>query len=110
MRGTAFREAAGSKEILIAPEGPPVRRIQELKPVKVIKTPAGETVVDMGQNMVGWARLKVQGPAGTTVTLRHGEVLDKDGNSSAANLRKAKATRQCPRRGGGAETFEPHFT
>ncbi len=107
---TAVREAAGSKEILIAPEGPPVRRIQELKPAKVIKTPAGETVVDMGQNMVGWARLKVQGPAGTTVTLRHAEVLDKDGNFYTANLRKAKATLQYTLKGGGAETFEPHFT
>ena len=107
---TAVREAAGNKEILIAPEGPPVRRIQELKPAKVIKTPAGETVVDMGQNMVGWARLKVQGPAGTTVTLRHAEVLDKDGNFYTANLRKAKATLQYTLKGGGAETFEPHFT
>ena len=46
---------------------PPGRRcgaIEELKPVKILKTPAGDTVVDMGQNMVGWVRLKVAGPAG----------------------------------------------
>ena len=43
--------------------------------------------------MVGWVRLKVQGPAGTTVTLRHAEVLDKAGNFYTENLRAAKATR-----------------
>ena len=46
----------------------------------------------MGQNMVGWVRLKVEGPAGTTVTLRHAEVLDKQGNFYIENLRAAKQT------------------
>ena len=98
------------KDDLIAPAGPPVRRISELKPVKVFKTPAGDTVADLGQNMVGWVRLKVQGPAGTTVTLRHAEVLDKQGNFYTENLRKAKATLRYTLRGGGPETFEPFFT
>ncbi len=60
--------------------------------------------------MVGWVRLKVQGPAGTTVTLRHAEVLDKDGNFYTENLRAAKATDRYTLKGGGPETFEPHFT
>jgi alpha-L-rhamnosidase len=68
-----------------------VRRIQEIKPIKILKTPGGDTVVDMGQNMVGWVRLKAQGPAGNTVTLRHAEVLDKQGNFYTENLRAAKA-------------------
>lgn len=99
-----------SKEILIAPEGPPVRRIEEIRPVKILRTPAGETVVDMGQNMVGWVRLKVRGPAGTTVTLRHAEVLDKEGNFYTANLRGARQTVRYTLRGDGEEVFEPHFT
>ncbi len=98
------------KDDLIAPAGPPVRRIEELKPVKVLKTPAGDTVVDLGQNMVGWVRLKAQGPAGTTITLRHAEVLDKAGNFYTENLRAAKATTKYTMKGGGPETFEPHFT
>jgi len=98
------------KDDLIAPAGPPVRRMEELKPVKVLKTPAGETVVDLGQNMVGWVRLKAQGPAGTTITLRHAEVLDKAGNFYTENLRAAKATMRYTMKGGGPETFEPHFT
>lgn len=99
-----------SKKILVAPLGPPVRKIQELKPIDIIKTPNGETVFDMGQNMVGWVRLRVKGPAGTTVTLKHAEVLDKDGNLYTENLRKAKQRDQYTLKGGSDEIFEPHFT
>ena len=95
---------------LIAPAGPPVRRIQELTPVAILKTPAGDTVVDMGQNMVGWVKLKTQGPAGTVVTLHHAEVLDKEGNFYTENLRAAKQAIQYTLKGSGIETFEPHFT
>ncbi len=102
--------AADQKANLIAPAGPPVRKTEEIKPVKILKTPGGDTVVDMGQNMVGWLRLKVDGPAGTTVTLRHAEVLDKQGNFYTENLRKAKQTVQYTLKGGGSETYEPHFT
>jgi alpha-L-rhamnosidase len=107
---SAVKTAEGRKDDLITPAGPPVRRIQELVPVRIFKTPGGDTVADFGQNMVGWVRLKVQGPAGTTLTLRHAEVLDNDGNFYTANLRKAKATLQYTLKGAGVETFEPHFT
>jgi alpha-L-rhamnosidase len=95
---------------LIAPAGPPVRKIEEIKPVKILRTPAGDTVVDMGQNMVGWVRLNVKGPAGARVTLRHAEVLDKAGNFYTENLRSAKQTDTYILRGGDSEVFEPHFT
>jgi alpha-L-rhamnosidase len=99
-----------SKQILIAPAEPPVRKIQELHLVEILKTPAGETVVDMGQNMVGWVRLAVEGSAGTTVTLRHAEVLDKDGNLYTDNLRAATQKVTYVLKGVGREVFEPHFT
>ena len=98
------------KDILVAPLGPPVRKIEEIKPVEIITTPKGELVVDMGQNMVGWVRLKVKGPAGTEVTLRHAEVLDKEGNFYTKNLRAAKQTDKFILKGEGTEIFEPHFT
>jgi alpha-L-rhamnosidase len=98
------------KDILIAPAGPPVRKVEVLTPIAIVKTRAGDTVVDMGQNMVGWVRLKAQGPAGTTITLHHAEVLDKDGNFYTENLRAAKQTVQYTLKGSGLETFEPHFT
>ena len=102
--------ASYSKDTLIAPAGPPVRKIEELKPVKIFKTPGGDTVADMGQNMVGWVRLTVQGPAGTTVTLRHAEVLDRQGNFYVQNLRGAGQKVQYTLKGRGVEVFEPHFT
>jgi alpha-L-rhamnosidase len=104
------RAATGRKDDLVAPAGPPVRRTEELKPVKIFRTPEGDTVADMGQNMVGWVRLRVEGPAGTTVTLRHAEVLDKEGNLYTENLRSAKQEVRYTLKGGGPETFEPHFT
>lgn len=88
----------------------PVKRIKELKPIKIWRTPKGTLVADMGQNMVGWIRLKVQGNAGTTVTLRHAEVLDKDGEFYTENLRAAKAEISYTLKGGGIEIYEPTFT
>src|SRR5207249_4305374 len=82
----AVRVLDHSKQILVAPPGPPVRRIQEMKPVQRLVTPSGDTVFDLGQNMVGWVRLKVRGPRGTTVRLRHAEVLDRKGDFYTDNL------------------------
>ncbi|MCW5983005.1 MAG: family 78 glycoside hydrolase catalytic domain [Bryobacteraceae bacterium] len=104
------RTANHRKDHLVAPFGPPLRRIEEVKAVKVLKTPAGDAVVDMGQNMVGWVRLRVQGPAGATVTLRHAEALDKEGNFYTENLRSAKQTVRYTLKGRGVETYEPRFT
>ena len=64
-----------SKDILVAPQGPPVKAIEEIKPKKLITTPKGEIVLDLGQNIVGWARMKVKGPEGHKVTLKFAEVL-----------------------------------
>ncbi len=99
-----------SKEILVAPEAPPVRKIQELKPVDIFTTPEGDTVADMGQNLVGWVRLNVEGEAGTEVTLKHAEVLDKDGNFYTANLRAADQKATYILKGEGEEVYEPTFT
>ena len=98
------------KEMLVAQVGPLVRRQEEIRPIGIIHTPAGETVFDLGQNMVGHVRLRVQGPAGATVTLRHAEVLDQQGNFYTANLRSARQTVQYTLKGDGIESYEPRFT
>jgi alpha-L-rhamnosidase len=101
---------AGPKAKLVAPAGPPVKAIEEIKPVKVWKTPGSDTVIDMGQNMVGWVKFHVTAPAGTTIGLRHAEVLDKDGNFYTANLRSAQEAIRYTTKGQGTEVYEPHFT
>ena len=96
--------------LLVASVSPPVRRVRELPPVSIRRAPSGETVFDLGQNFTGWARLSVRGPAGTTVTLRFAEVLDRDGNIYTANLRAAAQTDHYTLSGKGREVYEPHFT
>ena len=98
------------KDILVAPQGVPVKAIEEITPIKMLTTPKGETVIDMGQNLVGWVRLKVNGNNGDTVRVKFAEVLDKEGNFYVANLRSAKATNTYILKGGGEEVYEPHFT
>jgi alpha-L-rhamnosidase len=95
---------------LIAAEGTQPKKIQEIKPVKIFRTPKGSLIVDMGQNMVGWLRLKVKGPAGTVVTLRHAEVMDKFGEFYTENLRVAKCQLTYTLAGTGEEIYEPRFT
>ncbi len=100
-----------SKNILIAQVAPPVKRIQEVKPIEIIKTPKGETVLDFGQNMVGWVKFKVKGKPGDKVVLRHAEILDPDGNFYVTNLKGAKQTIEYILKGSNTEEiFEPHFT
>jgi alpha-L-rhamnosidase len=94
---------------LEAPLGPPVRRIQEVSPVSITKSPSGRTILDFGQNLVGRLRLTVKGEAGQTITLRHAEVL-QDGELCTRPLRHAKATDRYTLRGAAPETYEPHFT
>jgi len=79
-----------------------------VKPIGVIYTPAGETVIDMGQNMTGWVRMTVNEPAGTKIKLSHGEIL-QDGCFYNENLRKAKAEYTYVSNG-TIHTAEPHFT
>jgi alpha-L-rhamnosidase len=69
---------------------PPVRIVMERKPLRVLTTPAGQTVLDMGQNMVGWLRFPARGKRGQVLRLQFGEQLEK-GCFSRANLRSAKA-------------------
>lgn len=49
-------------------------------------------ILDMGQNMAGWLRIKVKGAEGDTVRLRFAETLQKDGNLFTRNLRDARST------------------
>ena len=95
---------------LVADLSPPVRRIQEIAPVGLLEGPSGETIVDMGQNLVGWVRLRVMGERGTTIRLTHAEALDADGGAYTDNLRTAAQRDTYILKGGVEEWFEPHFT
>ena len=99
-----------SYDHLISTYNEPVRKHEEMQPINVMMTPEGDHVIDFGQNLVGWVRLKVNGNAGDTIRIYHAEVLDKEGNFYTANLRAAKQTNEFILKGGGEEILEPHFT
>jgi alpha-L-rhamnosidase len=88
--------------------GPPVCRQEDLKPIKIWTSPGGKTLIDFGQNLVGWLRLKVRGPADTTITVRHAEVLEHD-ELGTRPLRTAQATDRFIL-SGQEDVFEPTFT
>jgi len=89
---------------------PPVRELCELQPKKVTEPQSGHWIYDLGQNMVGVARLKVSAPAVTEVTLRYGEMLNPDGTLYTRNLRGAKAADHYFCKATGTEIWQPCFT
>ena len=95
---------------LVAQHSPLVEKLTEMKPKKITVPAPNTYVYDLGQNMVGWARLRVHGPEGTTVKLRFAEILNPDGTIYTANLRGAKVTDYYTLDGRGDEVFEPKFT
>jgi alpha-L-rhamnosidase len=103
------RELPSVAARLEAPVGPPVRRIETLQPVSITMSPTGKTLVDFGQNMSGWVRIRAAGSAGHTLTVRHAEVLEH-GELGTRPLRYAAATDTYILSGTGVEEFEPSFT
>ncbi len=95
---------------LVAHPGEPMRRTEEVTAKKITEPRPGVYVFDLGQNMVGWARLKVKGKAGQKVTVRHAEMLNPDGTIYVTNLRAALATDSYILADAGPRTFEPYFT
>lgn len=84
-------EVIGLEKGKLSPRLSPAITIHErLKPIEVIHTPAGETVLDMGQNMVGWLSFRCKAPKGTKLFFQFGEIL-QDRNFYNENLRTAKA-------------------
>lgn len=79
------------KDMLIPQEGEKIVEQERMPALQVIKTPAGETVIDFGQNMTGYVEFRIKGTPGAQATISHGETLDRDGNFYNANYRSARA-------------------
>ncbi|MBP1657943.1 MAG: alpha-L-rhamnosidase, partial [Bacteroidetes bacterium] len=88
----------------------PIRVVETIRPLSVKEQRPGVFIVDMGQNIVGWCRIRVNGPRGTQVFLRHAETLKPDGELYMDNLRSAKVTDVYTLKGQGVEVYEPRFT
>ncbi|MFC5406220.1 alpha-L-rhamnosidase [Cohnella soli] len=89
---------------------PPIQVMEEKEPISERKLESGSLLIDIGQNMVGWVRIKVIGAQGSTVTLRYAEVLNEEGSIYKDNLRTAKQTDTYILKGEEEELYEPKFT
>jgi alpha-L-rhamnosidase len=100
-----------SLENLVANYGEPIKVIAEFPGVRAWVNDVGEQLIDFGQNVAGRTRMRVSGPAGTTVSLAHTETLDADGHFFSNIMGgNADATDVYVLKGEGVEEFEPSFT
>lgn len=97
------------KDNLIPQEGEIVIEHEIFRPLKLIKTPKGETVIDFGQNLTGYPEVTLTAEKGDRVDLSFGEVLDSDGNFYNANYRTADCTYTyiCK---DGCQSYKPNMT
>lgn len=94
---------------LVAQLNPNISTMHVLKPIAVKEISKGKYVVDMGQNMVGWLAVKLNGTKNKPVTMRYAETTLKDGNIYTANLRGARTTDIYTPATDGMFSYEPRF-
>ncbi len=80
----------GPSDTLIPQQGPAILEQERLKPARLFVTPAGEAVLDFGQEITGFLQVQVNAAAGDVVDVSFAEVLDKEGNFYTENYRTAK--------------------
>lgn len=96
---------------IVAQESEPVRITVQIPAQKMFRTPKGETVIDFGQNMAGFVRVRLPKLQGDMLRIRHAESLDKDGNFYVENLRSAASVDEYVYSGEDVgRTAAPHFT
>jgi alpha-L-rhamnosidase len=110
----AAQVVPGPKGKLTAQMMPPIKVNKLVKPVKLSEPQPGVYVFDMGQNMAGWVRLRVFGPAGKEVVLRYGERLNPDGTLDQKEIGQHIKTGRPQTdtyilKGRGTELWEPRF-
>jgi alpha-L-rhamnosidase len=88
---------------------PPVRVTERRRISTTLASASGDTILDFGQNLVGRLRIRVAGEAGTTIRIRHAEVLERD-ELGVRPLRFAEAADEYTLAGGGTEEWAPRFT
>ena len=97
------------KNILIPFEGEKTKEIERVAPKNVFVTPAGETLIDFGQELTGNIEFKLTAKGGETVQIKCAEVLDKDGNFYNDNYRTAKSEILYTAKA-GTQTHKPKYT
>lgn len=96
---------------LVTGYGEPVRRLETVKPITKVTTPRGKTVLDFGQNLVGYVRLSgIRGARGHKITISHAEIMENE-ELGVRPLRICQATDEYILKGSdSSENYEPRFT
>jgi len=89
---------------------PPIQVMDTIVPINMTNPQDGIYIFDMGQNFSGWVELRVSGPQGHKVHLRHAELLYENGTLNQENLRSARAEDVYILKGDGEEIYSPRFT
>ena len=99
-----------SKENLTGQYGEPVRPIRIVKPLQILTTPKGETVLDVGQVLAGQLEIHLTAEAGHVIRMEHSEVLDKEGNyyNNILGVNKEQTDFYVTKE--GEQTYRPAFT
>ena len=113
-----FDDSGWEKAHIVEPPGgnmiphtmEPIQVTETIRPVNLTNPKPEVWIFDMGQNFAGWARLTVQGPAGTEVRMRYAENIGADGLLDRRSMNLAEATGAYILKGQGVEVYEPHFT
>lgn len=85
-------EVAAPKGELLAQHNPNIKVQERIKPVSITEQQPGVYILDMGQNMVGWLKARVNAAKGDTLRMHFVETLQPDGSIYTANLRSAECT------------------
>ena len=113
-RWRAVATAANVSARLVPQPDEPVRAVALLTAKTRTEILPQTWVYDLGQNMVGVARVLLSGTKGQTITLRHAEELYRTGAKTGQiytdNLRTAKATDTYTFATDGTVAYQPTFT
>jgi alpha-L-rhamnosidase len=96
--------------VLVSQKLEPEKVVETFHPKTVSEPSPGTFVFDTGQNLAGWARIRVKGERGTRITLKFAESLYDNGTVNQENLRQAACTDVYILKGGDVEEWEPRFT
>jgi alpha-L-rhamnosidase len=95
---------------LVPQTNQPICTIETLKAQSVLRSKEGNFIFDVGENIAGWCNIKLKGNPGDTIVLRHGEILDEEGELYTANLKAAIQTDSVILGNSGELQYEPRFT
>jgi alpha-L-rhamnosidase len=112
-RWAAARLVASPAGVLRAQPSEPTRVVAERPPGARTEPQRGIVVFDVGQNLTGWATLRVWAPAGTPLEVFYSEKLGSDGRASTDGNGLVGGQLQTDyylARGEGEETWAPRFT